>query len=150
MKYVTMFVLLISPLVAVADYDSQRIKEMITEQGEVFGLEGWKLAENGKAHIAVLAGEGMILSVGKDSAGMLAAIQSSSEAAGAMLRCMQIGNIGVDATSEAERGKVADVVQLAATSSSAQAVNINKVRFEVTPRELGRAVYLSCMLSPAG
>lgn len=142
-------VIALFPLLAWAEYNPEAIKQGITEHKNSFLVESWRKTENGEGWIAKTTAKGVVLSVGRNNAGIITALQTSDQALAAMARCLMLGAIGMSPSTEAQRGKIGTVIQDAAKSQSMKALVMNGVKFEVTPQEVGGNVFLSCILSPS-
>jgi hypothetical protein len=141
-------VFLLFPIAAWSEYDQGAIRDGISEHRELFYVDKWKLSDNAEAWLPSEKVEGVVLSVGKNNAGMIMYVEDSQQAVFAMARCLQIGAIGLAPKDEEQRGKIGEVVKQAAVSHESRFTVMNGVKFEVTPVAVGGNAFLSCILSP--
>lgn len=149
MKNILWLVVLFFPVFASAEYNQTAIKKGLTEQKEIFQINGWKLSKNGEAYIANTNLKGVVFSVGKKNSGLIASLQNSEQATRALIRCLVLGVIGMSPKNENQRGKIGEVIQSATQNQTSKSLVMNGVNFEVSPKEVGGDVFLSCILSPA-
>ena len=147
MKLLPVIALMMLPAVAAAEYDAGAIKKGITESKQAFQVTGWKKTKKGDGWLADTKLKNSVIAVTGKNASLFETIASSTEAIGAMIRCMELGQIGTGADSEKERAKISDVVAEATQSQSTKATEVNGVQFEVTPKEVMGNVVLTCVLS---
>lgn len=149
MKNVLWLIVSLFPSIALAGYDAAAIKSGLMEQKESFQINGWKPADDGNPSIADTSLDGYVLTVGEKSAGFMALLQNSEHATHALIRCLILGSIGLSPSDEVQRGKIGELIKSATRDQVSKSLEMNGVKFEVSPQELGGNVYLSCILSPA-
>jgi len=141
---------LIVPSVVFAEYDVNRIKTAIEKEKSFFGVTGWERTESGGVQLASSSIEGMVLSVGVKISGFMAGIGDSTQANEAILRCVKLGDIGLEPSNDIEHVQVFSAVSLATTNLKKLEITLNKVTLEVEPQQLMGTVIFSCFLKPAG
>jgi len=142
-----MFMLVVASPTAWGEYSSVKIKAGIDAQHQIFGVSGWKKSDNGRSWIAVSNVKDQVLSLDPEITGLIATIESPGQVVNTLIRCLALGSIGLNPQTERDRERIGDVV-LGASKGRNGSVNINGVNFNVSAKQLGAAVFFSCVLKP--
>jgi len=134
------------PTISSADYDANKIKQFVTKE-KIFKVTGWKRSDNNVAWIAKHNLKNAVMSITKDNAGIMTFLSTSAEATDAMVRCLYLGDFGLNIKTEKERNKLSGVIR-SATKGKETSMKLNNVKFKASAIEIEKMVALTCQLTP--
>ncbi len=140
---------LLLPLQATANYETTRIKETLSKHQQVFQIQSWQTHPQTGQHTASSTLRGLKITIDKRESILSEPFINAKMYGPAKKRCTHFGEIGLNVYADTELLKVSETVAKATRRHALSHTELNGVRFEVLPKQVGAFVKLVCRIKPA-
>ena len=137
------------PQIVFAEYDPEKLKQMISDNQELFHVSDWQRDKSTQTWNAKTTKKWMSIAINDQQTEIISPFINPKQIAVAKKRCLELATTAMSLENPQEKKSISKLLDRATQHHNLKHSEKNNVRFEVRPKLVGAFVRLFCRVKTA-